>query len=113
MTGSKPKNSRRTAFTESNCQPPKRLVRPDGTVLQIYDLRPTYDKVTRSLQSVTQTMSIYFPDHTVYRLTVQNWGQKDLAAHKDSGAPIRVGAGRPTLPLSEYQLSQLGEKLVG
>ncbi|RSM69034.1 hypothetical protein DMH04_46360 [Kibdelosporangium aridum] len=99
------------AFNENNCQPPKRIVKPDGSIAQIYQIRPTYDERTHAFGDVTQALSVYLPDRTTYRIHVQSWGEKDVAA--DTSVKIKMGPGRKSLPLTEYQLSELGEGLTG
>jgi hypothetical protein len=87
------------AFFENNCAPPKRVVRPDGAVMQIYDIRPTDTAVAR-------TMRIYLPDHRMYTVMTQNYA---------SGQNSRIGGivvTRPGPVLTEYQLAQFGERLL-
>jgi len=92
------------AFDEFNCDPPRRQALDDGTVLQIYATYPS-----EPFQSLAQVLRIYRPDGTLYMVTVRNFGSPDLATNPDQPEnPERVGAGRPTLPLSEAQLADLG-----
>ena len=92
------------AFDELNCDPPKRQVRSDGTVLQIYPWRPS-----EPFQSMTQVLRIYEPDGTLYQLTVRNFGSPDFTPNRTQPeTPDRVGAGRASLPLTERQLADLG-----
>ncbi|SMC96876.1 hypothetical protein SAMN05661093_03365 [Kibdelosporangium aridum] len=98
------------AFNENNCLPPKRIVTPDGSIAQIYPIRPIYDERTHAYADVTQALSVYLPDHSTYRIHVQSWGDKDVST--DTGVKIKVGPGRKTLPLTEYQLSEIGEALI-
>jgi hypothetical protein len=96
------------AYDLHNCQPPKRHVLADGTVLQIYDVAPSDPFASR-----TQTLRIYQPDGQLYSVSVRNFGSPDFATNReDSGRPHRVGAGRPTLPLTEAQLAELGLAMV-
>lgn len=97
------------AYDMANCQPPKRHVLADGTVLQIYDVAPS-----DPFASLNQTLRIYLPDGQLYSLSVQNFGSPDFATNREDPAhPHRVGAGRPTLPLTEAQLAELGLAVVG
>jgi hypothetical protein len=90
------------AFSENNCPPPKRVTKPDGTILQIYQIRPTDD-------AVTQSLSIYLPDRRVYRVMAQSYPYQPSTTGAVHDLPeVR----RKTLPLTEYQLSRLGEALV-
>lgn len=92
------------AFDEFNCEPPKRHVLDDGTVLQIYRWQPS-----EPFQSLTQVLRIYRPGGQLYTLTVRNFGSPDLGTDPEYPDQIeRVGAGRATLPLSEAQLADLG-----
>lgn len=97
------------AYDMGNCQPPKRHVLADGTVLQIYDVAPS-----DPFASQNQTLRIYLPDGQLYSLSVLNFGGPDFETNReDTGHPYRVGAGRPTLPLTEAQLAELGLAMVG
>ncbi|MEJ2856751.1 MULTISPECIES: hypothetical protein [unclassified Saccharothrix] len=97
------------AFDTGNCRPPKRHVLADGTVLQVYDVVPS-----DPFASQNQTLRIYRPDGRLHSLSVRNFGSPDFTTNRqDTGNPHRVGAGRPTLPLTEAQLAELGLGLVG
>jgi hypothetical protein len=92
------------AFLELNCDPPKRHVLPDGTVLQIYARQPN-----EPFQSLSQVLRVYRPGGELFTLTVLNYGTPDFAPDPDRpGIPQRVGAGRATLPLTEGQLGEFG-----
>jgi len=97
------------AYDMYNCQAPKRHVLADGTVLQIYDVAPS-----DPFASLNQTLRIYLPDGQLYSLSVRNFGSPDFATNReDTAHPHRVGAGRPTLPLTERQLAELGLAMAG
>lgn len=97
------------AYDMGNCQPPKRHVLADGTVLQIYDVAPS-----DPFASLNQTLRIYLPDGRLHSLSVRNFGSPDFATNRNDPAhPHRVGAGRPTLPLTEAQLAEVGLAMVG
>lgn len=97
------------AYDMFNCQAPKRHVLADGTVLQIYEVAPS-----DPFASLDQTLRIYRPDGQLTSLSVRNFGSPDFATNRDDPAhPHRVGAGRPTLPLTERQLVDLGLAMAG
>ena len=97
------------AFDERNCLPPKRLVRPDGTVFQLY----TYEAGPPDV-SLTQTLRIYRPDGTLYELVAASWGSPDFAPNPDRPhTPNRLSPGRPTLPLTETELARIGQAVAG
>lgn len=96
------------AFDVGNCEPPKRHVLPDGTVLQLYETR-----VSEPFRSMTQTLRIFLPNGRMYQVVAQNWGSPDFRNNpEEPGSPIRVGNGRETLPLTEAQLAEIGLALV-
>jgi hypothetical protein len=97
------------AYDTGNCQPPKRHVLPDGTVLQLYDAAPS-----DPFASLTRTLRIYLPDGQLHSLTARNYGSPDFTTNReDPGHPHRTGPGRPTLPLTEAQFAELALALVG
>ncbi|MCE7004977.1 hypothetical protein LWC34_19405 [Kibdelosporangium philippinense] len=96
-----------TAFNESNCEPPKRLVSSRGAVVQIYPIKPGGE----GSAFYSLSLSVYRSDGRAYQLILQNYGTRDLGEPVGGMRPI-VGPGRPTLPLTEYQLSRLGEALM-
>jgi hypothetical protein len=87
------------AFHENNCEPPKRVVRPDGSVMQVYEIRPTDT-------AVTQTIRIYLPDHRMYTVMAHNYAQSP------SGRPGDIVVTRPGPVLTERQLAQFGERML-
>jgi hypothetical protein len=92
------------AFDVGNCEPPKRHVLADGTVLQLYETRPA-----EPVQSLTQVLRIFLPNGRLYQVTSQNWGSSDLETNRDQPTfPLRIGQGRATLPLTEAQLAEFG-----
>lgn len=97
------------AFDEGNCDPPKRHVLADGSVLQLYSYTAGAPFV-----SLTRTLRIYRPDGTLYELAVASWGSPDLAPDPArSEVRMRVGPGRTSLPLTEAQLAQIGLAVAG
>nr|BFE54299.1 hypothetical protein GCM10017745_77260 [Saccharothrix mutabilis subsp. capreolus] len=97
------------AYDMGNCLPPKRHVLADGTVLQIYDVVPS-----DPFASLDQTLRIYLPDGRLHSVSVRNFSGWDFATNRqDPARPHRVGPGRPTLPLTEAQIAELGLALAG
>jgi hypothetical protein len=93
------------AFAEFNCAPPKREIRPDGTVLQIYAVHPG-----EPFQTLTQTVVIYQPNGTQYQIRAYSMGSPDVRPDPaNPGTVERVGKGRGTLPLTEGQLAAIGQ----
>ena len=92
------------AFDVGNCEPPQRHVLADGTVLQLYEMRPS-----EPFESVTQTLRIFLPNGRLYQVVTQSWGSPDFETNRDDpGSPIRVSKGRETLPLTAAQLAEIG-----
>ncbi|MEU4747030.1 hypothetical protein AB0G02_42135, partial [Actinosynnema sp. NPDC023658] len=91
------------AFAEGNCAPPRRLVRSDGTVLQVYSVRPS-----EPFRSLALVLCLYTPKGDAYKLTVANYGSPDFTFRGDDHSFERTGAGRGTLPLTEEQLTRIG-----
>lgn len=90
------------AFEVGNCLPPQRTVRPDGTILQIYSVRPS-----EPYASLQQTVRVYRPDGIQYSISTHNWGSPDVRPDpRQPSVPKRIGAGRGTLPLTERQLAE-------
>jgi hypothetical protein len=97
------------AFDEGNCEPPKRYVHPNGTVAQVYPVRPF-----EPFQSLRQTVRVYVEGGLTYQIVVTNYGSRDFRPNtRQPQFPVRVGAGRATLPLTERQLGLMGLALVG
>ncbi|ONI80355.1 hypothetical protein ALI22I_44240 [Saccharothrix sp. ALI-22-I] len=90
------------AFVEGNCAPPRRLVRPDGTVLQFYPVR-----VSEPFQSLARVLRVYTPTGETYAITVVNYGSPDFEFRERDASFNRTGAGRETLPLTEEQLTRI------
>jgi hypothetical protein len=109
FTGTPLASADEQAFDVGNCVPPKRRVLTDGTVLQLYEVRPS-----EPFQSLTQVLRIFRPDGELYQVVVQNWGSRDFEPNPDQPQiPTRVGEGRPTLPLTEAQLAEIGLAITG
>ncbi len=109
FTGTPLASADEQAFDVGNCVPPKRRVLTDGTVLQLYEVRPS-----EPFQSLTQVLRIFRPNGELYQVVVQNWGSRDFEPNPDQPQiPTRVGEGRPTLPLTEAQLAEIGLAITG
>ncbi|WP_367138407.1 hypothetical protein [Saccharothrix sp. HUAS TT1] len=91
------------AFAEGNCAPPRRLVRPDRTVLQFYPVR-----ASEPFQSLLQELRVYTPSGAIYAITLRNFGSPDFRYREEDSSFDRTGAGRATLPLTEEQLTRIG-----
>jgi hypothetical protein len=90
-------------FAEGNCAPPRRVIRPNGTVLQYYPVH-----ASEPFQSLSQVLRIYTPSGDIYEISVRNFGSPDFSPQEDQRAFNRTGAGRETLPLTEGQLTTIG-----
>lgn len=87
-----------------DCEPPKRLVLSNGTIVQLHAVRPF-----EPFQSLVQRLSVFRNDGLLVQLELRNFGSPDLAPDpKQQGQWRRTGAGRSTLPLSEEEFSRLG-----
>ncbi|MCG8920908.1 hypothetical protein [Lentzea sp. CC55] len=88
-----------------DCEPARRLVRPDGAVMQLHSVRPK-----EPFQTLTQALAVFRVDGLLVQLEVSNYGSPDLTADDPANpaATRRTGAGRTTLPLSEEQFARLG-----
>lgn len=88
-----------------DCEPPRRLVQPDGSVVQLHSVRPF-----EPFQSMTQTLAVYRTDGLLVQLDLRSFSSKDFTADDPANpsARKRTGAGRPTLPLTEEQFIKLG-----
>ncbi|MEV0680056.1 hypothetical protein AB0I60_26380 [Actinosynnema sp. NPDC050436] len=90
-------------WAEGNCPPPRRMVRPNGSVLQLYPVR-----AAEPFQSLQQELRVYAPSGEVYSISLRNFGTDDFRPQADNRAFVRTGAGRETLPLSEGGLTAIG-----
>lgn len=92
-----------------DCEPPYRDVLRDGTIVQLHSVH-----VFEPFQTLQQVMSVYRPDGLMYQLSLSNYGSKDSRPDpKQPGVWERIGAGRPTLPLTDEQFSRLGPTIAG
>ncbi|RLK60129.1 hypothetical protein [Actinokineospora cianjurensis] len=99
FTGSPTSFADELAFTDSNCEPPKRLVTADGTVLQVYPEVPSDPFVT-----LTMRARIFRPNGTLLVLEVRSFGSVHLRQTAEGAERL---PGRTTLPMTEAQLAQL------
>ncbi|CCH31261.1 hypothetical protein ABZ816_03195 [Actinosynnema sp. NPDC047251] len=90
-------------WAQGNCLPPRRMVRPNGVLLQLYPVR-----VSEPFQSLTQELRVYAPSGEVYSISLRNFGSPDFRPQADGRAFDRTGPGRETLPLSEDGLTAIG-----
>lgn len=87
-----------------DCEPAKRLVLSNGTVLQLHAVRPF-----EPFQSLVQRLSVIRNDGVLVQLDLCNFGSPDITPDPAwPGQFQRTGAGRPTLPLTEEEFSRLG-----
>ncbi|GAA3023983.1 hypothetical protein [Actinokineospora globicatena] len=84
------------AFTDSNCEPPKRHITEDGTVVQVYPM-----VLSEPIPTLTMRARIFRPNGLLVVLEVRNSG----SIHVRDGTERQPG--RPTLPMTELQLAQL------
>lgn len=106
-TGDPVQAADREAFDLFNCDPPRRTTLANGTILQLYPVLPS-----EPFQSLIQTLRIYPAHGPRYQIEVYNSGSPDLAPNPAQPEfPIRIGAGRPTLPLTEHQLATIGQTI--
>lgn len=96
----------REAFLYGNCEPPNRKVMDDGTIVQYVSAVPS-----EPFQSLTQGLRIYRPNGVVVEITQRNYGSPDFRTNDEGTSFDRFGKGRQTLPLSDDQLSSIGEAL--
>lgn len=86
-----------------DCQPARRL-EFGGSIMQLHSVRPS-----EPFQTLVQVLRVYREDNSVIQLELRNFGSQDYGIDPNPpNAPGRIGAGRPTLPLSEEQFSRLG-----
>jgi hypothetical protein len=78
-------------WATGSCEPPQRTTGPDGTVYQLYDVRPNvpYD-------GIVQTLYVFRPDGKAFRVEQLNSGANS------------TGSTRPGLPLTQEQFASLG-----
>ncbi|SER45813.1 hypothetical protein [Actinokineospora terrae] len=99
FTGSPTSFADALAFTDSNCEPPKRLVTQDGTVVQVYPEVPSEPYVT-----LTMRARIFRPNGSLVVLEVRSFGSVHLRQTADGAERL---PGRTTLPMTEAQLAQV------
>ena len=86
-----------------DCEPARRLIRADGTIMQLHSVRPVEPFLT-----LKQVLKVYRKDGLYVQLELLNFGSPDLAPAPDQPGWIRTGPGRANLPLTEEQFSRLG-----
>ncbi|MCS7482144.1 hypothetical protein ACFFQW_24300 [Umezawaea endophytica] len=90
------------ANATGDCAPARRLVRPDGTVLQLYPVHSS-----EPFASLTQTIRVYTPGGMRYEVEMRNFGASALNGTM-TRKYSRVGPGRETLPLDERRFAEAG-----
>jgi hypothetical protein len=85
-------------YAYGGCTPPRRLVQPDGSVLQLYDVSQA------DAARPTQRVRVYQPDGQLYVITAAGWSS---AVANDDGVIIGTGE----LPLTEEQLADVGVRM--
>jgi hypothetical protein len=90
--------------TYGNCQPPSRLVRPDGTVLQLYP--PDFAQRELPLQH----LAVYLPNGRQYIVSTAGYGESDKTPVIGDGS-YTVTSGRGRLPFGDAELASVGEAL--
>ncbi|WP_211764392.1 hypothetical protein [Kutzneria sp. CA-103260] len=95
-------------FVNGVCTPPQRKTLADGTVMQLYgELK--YDPGHPS-----QALRVYTPAHRLYVVTSEGFASPDWTqvANAEPGTlAVPEGAGRHSLPLTEDQLTAIGERV--
>ncbi|SFR16811.1 hypothetical protein SAMN04488564_104447 [Lentzea waywayandensis] len=83
-----------------DCEPARRLVQPDGSVVQLHAVRPV-----EPLQAIRQALAVYRKDGLLIQIEQRNHRSGDVAAHNPANPDVTR---RPTLPLTDEQFSRLG-----
>lgn len=83
------------ANATGDCTPARRLIRSDGTVLQLY---PVYS--SEPIASLTQTMRVYTPEGMRYEVEMRNLDRSGFIGTR-TRKYTRSGPGRENLPLDE------------
>ncbi|MEV6603448.1 hypothetical protein [Kutzneria sp. NPDC051319] len=96
-------------FVNGGCTAPLRRTLSDGTVMQLY-AETKYDPGHPS-----QALRVYTPAHRLYVITAEGFSSADWTKVPGEPGTLAVpdGAGRHSLPLSETQLTAIGEAIAG
>lgn len=109
FTGTPQEYADDSLWETGDCEPPYRTVLRDGTIVQLHSVH-----AFEPFQSLVQVMNVYRADGLVYQLRLTNSGSPDVRPDpKQPTSWERIGAGRPTLPLSDEQFSRLGPTIAG
>ena len=94
-------------FVNGGCTPPQRKTLGDGTVMQLY-APLKYDPGHPS-----QALRVYTPAHRLYVITAEGFASADWTQVPGEPGTLAVpdGAGRHSLPLTEAQLTKVGERV--
>jgi len=90
------------------CTAPQRKTLADGTIMQLY-AETKYDP-----GHPAQALRVYTPAHRLYIVTAEGFSSADWTqVNKDDPGAVAVpeGAGRHSLPLTESQLTAVGERI--
>jgi hypothetical protein len=104
FTGTPLEHADDALWETGDCEPARRLHSGDGSIMQLHSVRP-YEP----FQSLIQVLAVYRKDGLHVQLELRNFGSPDVRSNPNQpGVSQRIGAGRPTLPLSEEQFARLG-----
>lgn len=90
------------ANATGDCAPARRLIRPDGTVLQLYPVHSS-----EPFASLTQTMRVYTPEGMRYEIEMRNFDRSGFTGPM-TRKYTRSGPGRESLPLDERRFTEVG-----
>jgi hypothetical protein len=90
------------ANATGDCAPARKLVRPDGTVLQLYPVHSS-----EPFASLTQTMRVYTPEGMRYEIEMRNFDRSGFIG-TTTRKYTRSGPGRENLPLDERRFTEVG-----
>lgn len=109
FTGSPLDFANDSLWETGDCAPARRLVLPDGSVVQLHETRGL-----EPFQSLVQRMSVFRADGLLVRVELCNYGSPDVTPDPHTpGTVMRTGAGRADLPLTEEQFMRLGPAIAG
>jgi hypothetical protein len=114
FTGTPVEAADRMPYRSGTCAPPRRLVRPDGTVLQCYPLKPVPAAPPEvPFFSMNQALRIYAPSGTVTEIVLRSYSGADFRVTADGRGVEFVSQGRDALPLTEDQLVRIALAMAG
>lgn len=108
FTGTPAQAADNEQFLNGVCTVPQRKTLANGTVMQLYgELK--YDPGHPS-----QALRVYTPSHRLYVITAEGFASTDwtqVAGDEPGTLAVPEGAGRHSLPLTENQLTAVGERV--